>query len=180
MFLTNKNDLLYDSKNFEKYNNIYCVLLNQKKIKYNEEVIGSNDHKLQHDYIEVEENLKLFFIIEQLSLAGCYKIIFGHYYNKSNNFLYKNVKNSKVISYSVKRCNNKELLYKNNKLVCANSYESLKRQIDYIDLTESKKIDDFKNPLEIIYDSNKKLLSINSNGIINISFENGCLNINNK
>ena len=31
MFLTSKNDLLYDAKNFNCYNNVYTILVNKRK-----------------------------------------------------------------------------------------------------------------------------------------------------
>ena len=178
MFITNRNDLLYDTKNFDKYNNIYCVLLNIKKIKEREKKLG--DNKLHHTY--VNEQLNLFFLFEKFSsTTGERKIVFGHYYNNRNTFLYKDVKNSKVISYNIKQCRNKELLYRNDKLICSNTYENLKKQIDYIDLTETKKIkEDHIYPFIITYNKNSNNLSINSNGIVLVSFNNGCLSINNK
>jgi len=182
MFITKRNDLLYDTKNFDKYNNIYCVLLNVKKINERRKELDTCDHKLHHAYDYENEQLNLFFLFEKFSsTTGDRKIVFGHYYNNRNTFLYKNVKNKKVVSYSVNHCYNKELLYRNNKLICSSTYEGLKKQIDYIDLTETKKIkEECKNPFTITYDKNLNNLSINSNGIVLVYFNNGCLSINNK
>lgn len=178
MFLTSKNDLLYDAKNFDKYRNIYCILLNKKKIENRQYNLDNHNNKLQHEYYD--EVLKLFFLFEEYSLAGERKIVFGHYYNKKNTFLYKNVQTGKVVSYEVKRCNNNELYYKNNKLVCANTYDIIKKQLEIINLDETNKYNEkYHKQLEISYNKENNNLSIDLTGTCITSFNNGCLNINN-
>ena len=133
MFLTSKNDLLYDAKNFNKYRNIFAIILNKRKKYERENIITNMDDDLHGTYIESETTLKLYFMYELISgLKSIYKIIYGHFYSNQNMFIYKNTKNGKndvIISHETQLCSQKELLHNaSNKLIYTNSYESIKKQ----------------------------------------------------
>jgi hypothetical protein len=177
MRLTPRNELLYDAKNFDKYNNIYTILLNNVKLENLEMGLSQYDHKLHVDYILLTEEIHMYFLSDKyLNLNGIYKIIFGHYYNNSNTFLYKNLKKDKVISFNVKHCKNNELLYnENNNLICSNSYETLKKQIDIFVNNKVKQLKEEYFPLEITY--NNENVNIDTNKSITIHYDNECVEI---
>lgn len=180
MILSNKNDLLYDSKNFDRYRNVYAIFVNHNKIEYMKSELENCDDDLHQEYISYNFELRLFYLFQEfINLNGTYKIIFGHYYNNQNAFLYKSIHNKKVITTSVHHCKCNELLYNNEKdLICSNSYEVLKKQTNIIVKSYETKIREEYFPLSISYEN--KNLSIETNGTLDISFSNGCLNINNK
>lgn len=169
MLINSKNELLYDAKNFDNYHNIYCILKKTNK---------QYDNKLLYEYYDGE--LKL--LLEEFpAFIKEHKIIFGHYYNNENTFIYKNVQNGKIVSYEIKHCNNNELYYKNNKLIYGDTYDSIKMQIDNINLDEINKYKEkYSNPLSISYNKENNNLNINLNKICITSFNNGCVSINNK
>lgn len=179
MILSNKNDLLYDSKNFNKYRNIYAVLVNYGKIEYIQTGLENCNDDLHQEYISYNFELKLFFLAEQyMNIKGVYKIVFGHYYNNQNQFLYKNLYNKEVVTPTIHRCKYNELLYNNVKdLVYSNSYEALKKQTDVIIKIRETRIKQKYFPIAVSYDNNT--LNIETNGKLSTSFSDGCLHINN-
>ena len=60
--LSNKNDLLYDSKNFNKYRNIYAVLVNYGKIEYIQTGLENCDDDLHQEYISYNYEVRLYFL----------------------------------------------------------------------------------------------------------------------
>lgn len=179
MILSNKNDLLYDSKNFNKYCNIYAVLVNYNRIEYIKTNLENCDDDLHQEYISYNFELKLFFLAEQyMNIKGAYKIVFGHYYNNQNQFLYKNLYNKEVVTPTIHRCKYDELLYNNVKdLVYSNSYETLKKQTDVIIKIRETRIRNKYFPLEITYDN--YTLNIKTKGTLSITFSEECLKIQN-
>lgn len=177
MILSNRNDLLYDSKNFDKYRNIYVVKINVNKEKYVQEQIRDLGGELHWDYDAYSFTLNLYFLSAQVNLNGIYKIIYGHYYNSQNLFLYKDLHNKKVIKSTISYCKNNELMYNNlNDLIYSNSYDVLKRQINVLLKTKEERIKTL-SPISVTYNNGN--LNITSNGKLSTSFSNGCLEIKN-
>ena len=177
MILSNRNDLLYDSKNFDKYRNIYVVKINVNKEKYVQEQIRDLGGELHWDYDAYSFTLNLYFLSAQVNLNGIYKIIYGHYYNSQNLFLYKDLHNKKVIKSTISYCKNNELMYNNlNDLIYSNSYDVLKRQINVLLKTKEERIKTL-SPISVTYKNGN--LNITSNGKLSTSFSNGCLEIKN-
>jgi hypothetical protein len=137
------------------------------------------DDDLQQEYISYNFKLKLFFLAEQyMNIKGLYKIVFGHYYNNQNQFLYKNLYNKKIVITTIHRCKYNELLYNNVKdLIYSNSYENLKKQTDNIIKIKENRIKDKYFPIKIEY--NNCTLSIKTKGTLSISFSKECLQIKN-
>ena len=181
MLITNKNDLLYDSKNFNKYRNLYVILVNRRKltnITYN--LDHCEDDDLHQQYFEVRDELKLYFIWEEfLNFDNVYKVVYGHYYNNRNTFLYKNLHGKNVIASNVHHCEANELLYNSNKdLICSKSYEDIEKQAAYINLDKAQAYrEQFEFPLEITYIDDDDILCINSNGVFSTIFEDECIQI---
>jgi hypothetical protein len=179
MILSQKNNLLYDSKNFDKYGNIYAVKINNDNIKFINELIENNDSKLHSKYNEYALELILYFLVENVNLNDIYKIIFGHYYNNQNLFLYKKLNNKKINSSNIYHCKKNELLHNNlNSLIFSNSYDNIKDQVDI--LIKIKK-DRLKTlcPINVNYENNNENLNIETNGKLETSYFDECLNIKN-
>lgn len=179
MILSNKNDLLFDSKNFDKYRNIYTIKINANKIENLENNLKDCDDKLYSEYDAYYFNLKLFFTIEQyFNLTGIYKIIFGHYYNNQNAFLYKGIHNKKIITTSIHHCKHNELLFNNaHDLIYGNSYDTLQREINIITENKKNEMRTLYYPLELSYKDEN--LTINTKGNLITSYSNECLEISN-
>lgn len=180
MILSNKNDLLYDAKNFNKYRNIYAVLVNYGKIDDIQDNISKYAGKITDEYDHVNNEVKLIFLNEEyLNLKGIYKIIFGHYYNNQNLFLYKNLRDKKIVTTNIHQCKYNELLYNNTKdLIYSNSYDALKKQVDIIVQIKENRIKDNLLPIDVSYEEGT--VNIETNGKLSTSFSDGCLQINNK
>ena len=186
MFLTSKNDLLYDAKNFNRYNNVYTILVNKRKQCRIEENIENmlEDSEWHATYVESTTTLKIYFDFElSLDFAGLYKIVFGHYYNNQNIFLYKNTNGkSGIVKYEVHRCSQNELVHNtNNHLIYSNSYDVVKKQLDVIQYNEINKYKEQYSgftPLEITF--KRETMIIKSNDMFVTKYENETLQITHK
>ena len=101
MIITKYSDLLYDTKNFNKYNNIYAVLIQQK---YYDKVNQSyNDQKLYIKYDKDTNGLELYYLLDSCiyMINKMHDIIYGHFYNKHDLFLYKKFANNKLVEYNL-------------------------------------------------------------------------------
>ena len=179
MILSGKNNLLYDSKNFDKYGNIYAVKINDNSIKLINELLENNDNDLYSKYNTFNLELILYFLVENINLNDIYKIIFGHYYNNQNLFLYKKLNNKKVNSSNIYQCKKNELLHNNlNSLICSNSYDNIKDQINVLLKTKKDRLKTLY-PIDVNYDNDEETLNIETNGKLETSYSDECLNIKN-
>ena len=182
MIITKHSDLLYDTKNFNKYNNIYAVLVQKK---YYDEVNKSyNDQKLYIKYDKDTDDLELYYLLDSCiyMINKMHDIVYGHFYNKQDLFLYKKFSdNNKLIEYKVNKCTLQDLLYNDNdKLVISNSYEEVLRQIKILGQNKyNDVVDNFVKPLTISFYENEHLF-LSTNDKIDIIFEDNCLNFINK
>lgn len=183
MLITNKNNLLYDTKNFNSYRNIYAILVNKRKLT---NIIYNLDHceddDLHTKYYVYENKLELYFIWQEfLNFDHVYKIVYGHYYNNRNTFLYQNLHGKNIIQTNVHHCNANELLYNTHKdLICAKTYKDIVKQAAYINLDKAQEWESkFPNPLSIAYINTEEILSITSNGVFTSVFEDECIHITN-
>ena len=183
MILSQQNNLLYDAKNFNRYNNVYAILINKRRLYKIEEDIETviNNSGIRTLYVLQESQLKIYFDA-QIDIAGLYRIIFGHYYNNQNIFLYKDTYGKNVIiKHEVHRCNNSELVHNtNNHLIYSNSYDVVKKQLDVIKYNEINRYKQKYNelPFEISY-SNETIF-IKSNNMFETTIKNETLYINHK
>ena len=109
-------------------------------------------------------------------------VIYGHFYNKQDLFLYKKFSdNNKLIEYKVNKCKIQDLLYNDNdKLVIANSHEEILKQLKLIGKSKyNDVVDNFVKPLTISFYANEHLF-LSTNDKIDIIFEDNCLNFINK
>ena len=163
MILTKRNDLLYDAKNFDKYYNMYAVLINHRvktKLEYD---LSNSGHDVTVEYIEILDQLNWIFIFEQLiNSSKVFNVIYGHFYNNDNTFLYKNTKEDKVVSYTIKRCSKEYLLFNDNKrLVSSKKYEDITTQLSLIDKSYKQEwTENYDRPLDAIYDRSDEILNI--------------------
>ena len=178
--LLNQNKHLHNLKNFDNYRNIYAVRMNESKIDsitYN----LLNDGNLRYKYNIVQRELFLYFAIdEDISIRGYYKIIYGHFYNNSNEFLYKKLNNKKTYNFEVFKCNKNELLHNKLKeyLIYSDSYDALDKQI--INIAEEKIYEikqHFIKPFDVLYSSEVVSIHTNDNSNINFIYDDECINI---
>lgn len=175
-------DKIHNTANFNNYNNVYTLLFNKNKRLIIEDNINNvNVNDLKFVYIELNDELKLYLDYSaKLKYKSYCKIIFGHYYNNHNMFLYKNVSEKNVVKYEIYKCLNTELVKnENNKLICSNSYSSIRRQLDIINYNlynTYKEELNRKFPLELTY--NKETLNIDTNEVISLDYEDEILIIN--
>lgn len=130
MIITNKNDRLYNTRNFDNYPNIYTIKVDHLKIKTYTDYINDVLNKCYINYII--ETLILSFVKKQdiSDCKGGYQIIYGHFYNDNNLFLYQNTYNGKIVAHSVKKTQKDNLYFNtNNNLICGNSYKEINSQL---------------------------------------------------
>lgn len=66
------------------------------------------------------------YVIKINKNNNTHKIIYGHFYNNHNEFLYKKIINNKIVDIEILRCKSNELLYNNvNDLIYSKSLNIL-------------------------------------------------------
>ena len=61
-----------------------------------------------------------------------YKIVYGHFYNNYNEFIYKKVVNNKIINTEVFRCRKNELFYNDEyNLIYSKSFNAINNYLKY-------------------------------------------------
>lgn len=129
MFISKKDKILYDAENFDKYKNVYTVLIDNSIIKTNIDKIED------YDILNINIIQDIFLINfppidESLYNKNEFKIIYGHFYNNSDMFLYKNIHSGKIIAHSIKKTYIDKLYYNKNKLLYNRSYKILVDQLN--------------------------------------------------
>lgn len=182
MILNKHTDLIYDSKNFENYYNLYTVTIDDRQKEKFEYEIEKNKNNIEVNYNILIEQLNCIFILEKiLDSQKFYKVIYGHFYNNENYFLYKNIRNDNLVEYKIKKCKRNELLFnKNHKLLCSHKYDDITTQLKYIKLdTKNEYYNIVDRPLEITYINYDDRLKINiKTDIIETLYNDECLKIN--
>lgn len=155
MILTKQNNILYDSKNFDNSKNFYAVLTDKIKVKANKDSIDNYD--ILNLNITHETMWVYFSLINSNEFKNPYKVIYGHFYNNSDMFLYKDIHSGKIIGHSIKKTYIDKLYYNKNKLLYNRSYKTLVEQLDKL-FNKSK--DEYKNALSINYKYNDETIEI--------------------
>ena len=144
---------VYDSKNFDSYPNYYAILVDKKTIELNKKT--DKDH-IENIYIKYSiDNLLLIYNYDKDSIVNHqngYKIVYGHFYNNQNYFLFKKVHNNKIVGYSVSKCQKGELWHnKLNKLYISNYLNEAKSTAFILNNKLNKEYYETTVPSEITY-----------------------------
>lgn len=155
MIVNVHNDRNYDTRYFDKCQNYYAILKDEKIIEFNN-IKDQNDC----EYINIKYDQISTLIIYTKDIKDLtdhqngYKIIYGHFYNDHNEFLYKKVDNGKIVGYKVHRCREAELWHnKLDKLYISNYFGDIKKTIKLLNTQLNKENrESYISPNEITYD----------------------------
>lgn len=184
MLFKKHKEHLYDSKNFDKYDNIYVIKADENKVNQFIYNVQTSFEILQHKYDKLNRQIIIYFLDYSdaiNTIKSFYKIIFGHFYNAFNDFLFKKTTiNKKINNVNVYRCSN-ELLLKNkeNDLISSKSYnEIVEHNNEIIEQKESLLSDEVIKPNIMFEDNIINIDSLETNVLF--EYENNCINIKNK
>ena len=163
MIINQYNDRLYDTRNFDSYNNYYTIKYDIDKYQ-----VMKDRNSVDYYYIYVQHfNTELILSVDTTKEIGegLFDIIYGHFYNEQNYFLFKNVHNGKIIGYKVHKCNSGELWRnKLNQLYISNYFGEAKKTLLLLNKQANEDIaKETTNPAlsYIVYDKpNEKLTFI--------------------
>jgi len=184
MLFKKHKEHLYDSKNFDKYDNVYVIKADENKVDQFIYDVQTNFELLQHKYDKLNRQIIIYFLDYSniiITIKSFYKIIFGHFYNAFNDFLFKKTTSSKKVNNTnVYRCNN-ELLLKNkeNDLISSKSYDEIsEHNNEILEQKESLVSNKFIKP-NIMFEDN--IINVDSlETDVLFEYENNCINIKNK
>lgn len=127
--ITPFNDRHYDTRNFDTKNNYYAILVDKKQLKINKDIYEQGNDKLYVTYNNIQTLLVYVKIDSKDNIfENGYKIIYGHFYNDQNFFLFKNLnKEGKIIGHKIHKVQKSELYSKLNRLYFSNYYTDISR-----------------------------------------------------
>jgi len=163
MLISPQNNRLYDTRNFDLYRNVYAIYIDHKVLQYNKEKYKDDYEKIHINYTETQYLISISTndTISNIDYQNGYKIIYGHFYNKQDLFLYKNTANGKIIGYNIKKCLRDKLYFnKDNNLLCSTSYKTLAQQVKYINSKENSSYNEKLEPLPLTYEYYDETLNL--------------------
>ena len=141
MILTQRNDRLYDSRNFDNYQNYYAIRYDVEKYHFIKDKNTNNLLTVYTQYI----NFNLILSVntnKESSDNNIYQILYGHFYNDQNVFLFKKVHNGKIAGYKINKCQRTELWHNNlNQLYISNYFGEVKKTAVLLNNEAYKDID---------------------------------------
>lgn len=148
MILTQYNDRLYDSRNFDNYQNYYVIHYNKEKYQALKEKNHIDSFTIYMNYIKLSAELILSVDFDTEKSENIYHIVYGHFYNNQDYFLFKKVQNGKIVGYKVSKCNKGELWHnKLNQLYISNYFGEAKKTAILLNNEANVKIaDETTNP----------------------------------
>lgn len=128
MVITQQNNRLYDTRNFDSYKNYYVIHYNEEKYNTLKLKNSADSYTVYMNYVRLSTELILSVDYNVEQSENIYRIIYGHFYNNEDKFLFKKVHDGKIIGYKVSRCNKGELWHnKLNQLYIANYFKDAKK-----------------------------------------------------
>lgn len=129
MRITPLNNRLYDTRDFNKYHNYFAIIKDEKSIQMD---IKKDEDNRDIIYIRHDHRVTLSIWANDISddhiWQNGYKIVYGHFYNDQNTFLFKQVKDNKIIGHSIKKCQRAELYHNEiGQLYFTNYYNDIKK-----------------------------------------------------
>lgn len=126
MIITQQNNRLYDSRNFDSYKNYYAILYNQDKYTFIKDKNNADLYTIYTSHISTQLILDVDKIKE--TSDSIFSVVYGHFYNDQNFFLFKKVKNGKILGYKVNKCQRSELWHnKLNQLYISNYFGAVQK-----------------------------------------------------
>lgn len=126
MILTKHNDRQYDSRNFDRSKNYYAIKYDAEKYQILKDKNNDDLYIVYTQYLNTELFLSVDYNKETSN--SIYKIIYGHFYNDQNYFLFKKVNDGKIVGYKVNKCQRSELWHnKLNQLYISNYFLDAKK-----------------------------------------------------
>lgn len=161
MIINQYNDRLYDTRNFDQHHNYYAIRYDVEKYRILKDKNQSDSYTIYMEYFNAELLLSVDKNIE--SSQSIYNIIYGHFYNDQNFFLFKKVKDGKIIGYKIQKCNKAELYHnKMNQLYISNYFKDVQRTVLLLNKDANNDIaDEIINPAlsYIVYDPDTEKLT---------------------
>ena len=158
MIIKPTNNRLYDSRNFDSYKNYYAILLDEKKLQLVKENVNNEDVYIIRASHVVETFLLEYSNAQAVVNVNPFNIVYGHFYNDQNFFLFKKVQNGKIVGYNINKCKRKEL-WKNklDQLYISNYFEDVKHTAFILnnDIHYTKKPQELQ---VIVYNENEEML----------------------
>ena len=126
MIITQHNNRIADSRNFDSYKNYYAILYNQDKYTFIKDKNRADIYTVYTSHIETQ--LIINIDKQKETSNSIYNIVYGHFYNDQNYFLFKKVHEDKIVGYKVNRCHSSELWHnKLNQLYISNYFSDIKK-----------------------------------------------------
>lgn len=126
MIITQHNNRLYDSRNFDSYKNYYAIIYNQDKYSFIKDKNYNDIYTVYTQYIK--SILILDIDYDKETSQSIYNIVYGHFYNDQNFFLFKKIHDDKIVGYKINKCKRTELWHnKLNQLYISNYFGEVKK-----------------------------------------------------
>ena len=126
MILTKHNDRQYDSRNFDRSKNYYAIKYDAEKYQILKDKNNDDLYIVYTQYLNTELFLSVDY--DKETSNSIYKIIYGHFYNDQNFFLFKKIHNDKIVGYKINKCKRTELWHnKLNQLYISNYFLDAKK-----------------------------------------------------
>ena len=172
MYITKTNKILYDTKNFDSVKNFYAILINDTIVKTNQDRI---DH---YDVLNINISQEIFWmyfpIINGKAYKDAYKIIYGHFYNNSDMFIYKDIYTNKIVSHSIKKTYIEKLYYNKNKLLYNKSYKYICDQLEKLEKIKREEFYSKQQTIDYKYEDEEIIINDNTD-YVNHIYEDECL-----
>ena len=158
MLIKSTNNRNYNVRNFDDYDNVYAILVDNKSINMNKYV---DDQLSTVVNIKFDHQVTLLIygndFVNDREYENVYKVVYGHFYNKQNEFIFKKLNNSdEIIEYKCQRCTKGELWHnKLQKLYFSKIYGEVKSAAHILNIQDCKERRSQYEPyaIEYIYDA---------------------------
>lgn len=157
MLIKSTNNRNYNVRNFDDYDNVYAILVDNKSINMNKYV---DDQLSTVVNIQFDHQVTLLIygndFVNDREYENVYKVVYGHFYNNQNEFIFKKLNNSEeIIDYSCQRCKKAELWHnKMEKLYFSKVYNEVKSAARVLNINDNKerRSQYTPQPISYIYD----------------------------
>lgn len=157
MLIKSTNNRNYNVRNFDDYDNVYAILVDNKSINMNKYV---DDQLSTVVNIQFDHQVTLLIygndFVNDREYENVYKVVYGHFYNNQNEFIFKKLNNSEeIIEYSCQRCKKAELWHnKMEKLYFSKVYNEVKSAARVLNINDNKerRSQYTPQPISYIYD----------------------------
>ena len=139
MIIKKTNDRLYDTRNFDSHKNYYAILYNKEKYQLMKDKNIADSYTIYANYINCSLILEVDYQKERSD--SIFKIVYGHFYNDQNFFLFKKTQNGKIVGYKINKCRRSELWHNNlNQLYISNFFGDVNKTVFTLNANANKNI----------------------------------------